>query len=108
KAARTAAVQRATRGAIEVPLRVMEVALEALEVVRAMAERGLPSSVSDAGVGALCARAAVHGAGLNVRINAKDLTDERARGEYVARAAALLEEARAREAAVLKAVEAKL
>jgi glutamate formiminotransferase/formiminotetrahydrofolate cyclodeaminase len=108
KAARTAAVQRATRGAIEVPLRVMEVALEALEVVRAMAERGLPSSVSDAGVGALCARAAVHGAGLNVRINAKELADERARAEYVARAAALLEEARAREAAVLKAVEAKL
>ena len=108
KAARDAAVQAATRGAILVPLRVMEVALESLEVIQAMAERGLPSSISDAGVGALCARAAVIGAGLNVRITAKDLADGRARAEYVSRAAALMEEARAREAAVLAAVEAKL
>jgi glutamate formiminotransferase/formiminotetrahydrofolate cyclodeaminase len=108
KAERGAAIQAATRGAIDVPLRVMEVALESMEVIRAMAEIGLPASASDAGVGALCARTAVLGAGLNVRINAKDLTDEDARSEYVSRAAALAEQAQAREAEILAVVERNL
>ena len=108
KAARAEAVQAATRGAIVVPLRVMEVAIESLEVLRAMAEQGNPNSVSDAGVGALCARTAVEGAGLNVRINAKGLTDKGAGAELVARAEALVGEARSLAAAVLAAVEARL
>jgi glutamate formiminotransferase / formiminotetrahydrofolate cyclodeaminase len=75
RAARARAVQEATRGAVEVPLRVMEAGVEALEVAATMAEQGLPSSASDAGVGALCAAAAVRGAGLNVRINLKGYDD---------------------------------
>lgn len=41
-----------------------------------MAEIGNPNSISDAGVGALCARSAVIGAYMNVRINAAELKDE--------------------------------
>lgn len=76
KAARTAAIQSATRKATEVPFRVMQLSAEALPLALAMAEKGNPNSISDAGVGALCARAAVQGAYLNVRINAKGLTDK--------------------------------
>lgn len=105
---RDEAIQAATRQAIEVPLRVMEVALESMDVMRVMAETGLAASASDAGVGALCARTAVLGAGLNVRINAKDLTDASERSDYLARAAALAEKATAAEAEILAVVEGKL
>lgn len=104
KLARGAAVQEATRLAIEVPLRVMEVALESMDVIEAMARTGMASSVSDAGVGALCARSAVIGAHLNVRTNAKGITDEATRGGYLARGSQLEELARAREAAILAQV----
>jgi glutamate formiminotransferase/formiminotetrahydrofolate cyclodeaminase len=75
KQARTAAIQAATRYATEVPFRVMEAAHAAFPVIRAMVETGNPNSVTDAGVGALCARSAVMGAYMNVRINASGLTD---------------------------------
>ncbi len=76
KAARTQAIQEATKYAIEVPFRVMEVAFSSLALIRAMAETGNPNSVSDAGVGALCVRAAVLGAFMNVRINAAGYADQ--------------------------------
>jgi glutamate formiminotransferase/formiminotetrahydrofolate cyclodeaminase len=105
KRARAAAVQAATKRAIEVPLRVMEVSLAALEVIEAMADIGQPSSVSDAGVGALCARSAVLGAWLNVRINARDLTDARTVDDFLTRGAAIAEDAQKLEARVLAIVE---
>jgi glutamate formiminotransferase / formiminotetrahydrofolate cyclodeaminase len=76
KAARTKAIQEATRFAIEVPFKVMETALASMEVISAMANVGNPNSVSDAGVGALCARSAVMGAFMNVRINASGCDDK--------------------------------
>ncbi len=76
KQERQAAIQNATRYAIEVPLKVMELSYQSMEVMKAMAEMGNPASVSDAGVGAIAARAAVMGAALNVRINAKDYNDK--------------------------------
>lgn len=90
KAARTAAIQDATRRAIEVPFRVMQLSCEALPLAVAMAEKGNPNSVSDAGVGALCARAAVQGAYLNVRINVKGFADK-AFAEKVVREGAEIE-----------------
>lgn len=97
-------VQAAVRGVIETPLAVMEAAIESLEVCAAMAEQGLKASASDAGVGAMCARLAVRGAGLNVRINLKDLSDEAARAAYLDRARALERQAETAEAAVLKRI----
>ena len=76
KAARTAAIQEATKYAIEVPFRTMKKAYESFEIIKAMTEIGNPNSVSDAGVGALCARSAVIGAYLNVRINTAGLKDK--------------------------------
>jgi len=76
KAARKQAIQEATLQAIEVPLKVMNLALSSFEVIKAMAETGNPNSVSDAGVGALCARSAVYGAYLNVKINAVGYDDK--------------------------------
>lgn len=73
---RRAAIQRATHYAIEVPLKVMKLSYQSMEVMKAMAEMGNPNSVSDAGVGALAARAAVRGAALNVQINAKNYDDK--------------------------------
>lgn len=75
KAARAEAIEAATKYATEVPFRVMETACQSMEVMLAMAKIGLQNSLSDAGVGALCARTAVYGAYFNVRINAKDIKD---------------------------------
>ncbi|GAB4295407.1 MAG: hypothetical protein Kow0068_20040 [Marinilabiliales bacterium] len=76
KEARKKAITEATKYAIEIPYTVMETAYNSMEVMKAMAEIGLESSVSDAGVGAIAARGAVMGAYLNVKINAKDLDDK--------------------------------
>jgi glutamate formiminotransferase/formiminotetrahydrofolate cyclodeaminase len=76
KAIRTQAIQDATKNAIEVPFKVMQLSFESMGVIKAMATIGNPNSVSDAGVGALCARSAVMGAFMNVRINAKDYADK--------------------------------
>jgi glutamate formiminotransferase/formiminotetrahydrofolate cyclodeaminase len=106
--ARKAAVERATRGAIEVPLRVMEVALDSMAVIEAMARTGMKSSVSDAGVGALCARAAVMGAYLNVRINADQLADQDAARAWTERGAALQAQALEMEVEILQRVEERI
>ncbi|MFC2096814.1 glutamate formimidoyltransferase [Bacteroidota bacterium] len=76
KEARKQAIQDATKNAIEVPLKVMKLACDSMEVIKAMAETGNPNSVSDAGVGALAARSAVMGAFLNVKINSGELDDK--------------------------------
>jgi len=75
----------------------METSLASFEVIRAMVEKGNPNSITDAGVGALCARSAVLGAWMNVRINASGLTDENKKkelldkGEEIAKKAVELE-----------------
>ena len=106
--AKDLAVQAAVLHAIEVPLRVMEVAHQSMEVAREMAKSGLPASLSDAGVAALCARSAVMGAHLNVRINAGDLKDEAKRQELLQRAAELSEKTGRSETEILKLVDANL
>jgi len=75
KRSRQEAIQSATKQAMEVPLQVMRLSLQSMQVIEAMAMHGNPNSVSDAGVGVLCARAAVLGAFMNVRINAAGCTD---------------------------------
>lgn len=108
KAARSAAIQSATKGAIEVPLRTMEAALRSLEIIKAMAETGNPNSASDAGVGALCAVAAVRGAHLNVKINCSGLKDQAFAAKATAKASEIEKHAMAAESAILDIVEKKL
>lgn len=76
KNVRKQAVQDATRYATEIPFQVMQTIFESLEVIEAMANDGMKSSISDVGVGALCAEAGVGGAFLNVKINASGLEDK--------------------------------
>ncbi|MCS6979082.1 MAG: glutamate formimidoyltransferase [Flavobacteriales bacterium] len=73
KEIRQKAIEEATERAALVPLEVMRQGLKSLEVAEAMAREGLEASASDAGCAALALKAAVQGAGLNVRINARNL-----------------------------------
>ena len=108
KAARAQAMEEATLYATEVPLRTMETAAEAFGVIREMAERGNPNSVTDAGVGALAARAAVRGAFLNVRINAAGLKDRTRAEALIERGAAIEADAAIQEGEILAIVNAKI
>ncbi|MHC4957728.1 MAG: glutamate formimidoyltransferase [Planctomycetota bacterium] len=107
KQVRAGAIEAANRGAIEIPLRVMEVAVGSLDLIRAMAKDGMQQSASDAGVGALCARTAVMGAGLNVRTNLVGLKDTAAAAAYRERADALVRQANAAEAEILAIAESR-
>lgn len=106
KAARAAALEAATLYATEVPLRTMKAAYETFDVLEAMAQKGNPASVSDAGVGALAARAAVLGAHLNVRINAAGLKDRAKADALLDEAAGIAAKACEREAEIVKQVNA--
>jgi glutamate formiminotransferase/formiminotetrahydrofolate cyclodeaminase len=78
---RLKAMDDATKYAINIPLEIMKTSLSSYDFLKIMAQKGNPNSVSDAGVGALACRAAVHGAYLNVKINCADVKDEK----YVAK-----------------------
>jgi len=108
KAARKQAIQDATKYAIQIPFRVMGVSHGSFELIKAMAEMGNPNSVTDAGVGALCARTAVLGAHLNVKINAADLNDKIFLKDILAKAQKLEEEAIEMEKEILAIVERKI
>jgi glutamate formiminotransferase / formiminotetrahydrofolate cyclodeaminase len=108
KELRTSAIQEATKYAIEVPFRTMKKALESFAVIKAMVEIGNPNSVTDAGVGALCARTAVIGAHLNVRINASGLNDKAFVEETLSQCAKIEAEAIEMEKNILEMVIAKI
>lgn len=108
KKLRAATIQAATKHAIEVPLKVMELSLKSFEVIKVMAEKGNPNSVSDAGVGALCARSAVYGAWLNVKINAASCTDKRYVARKLEQGKLMCNKAKELERKVLATVEKKI
>ncbi len=108
KAARTQAIQDATKYAIEIPFAVMQAAYNSMEVIKAMAEIGNPNSVSDAGVGALCARSAVMGAFMNVRINAAGYNDKDYVADIIAKGKAIEDSTIALEAEILAVVNEKI
>ncbi len=105
KALRSEAIQKATLFATEVPLETMKASVRVFEVCRQMVQTGNPNSVSDAGVGALAARAAVIGAGMNVKINAGSLKDRQKAEELIAEADAIIEKANAEEKEITQTVE---
>jgi glutamate formiminotransferase/formiminotetrahydrofolate cyclodeaminase len=108
KANRTKAIQDATLYATQVPLQVMKTAYRSFDLLRNMAEKGNPNSVSDAGVGALCARAAVRGAMLNVQINAAGLSDKALAEELIREAKEIEDKALAEEDEIMKVVNSKI
>ena len=108
KAKRAEAIQAATKFAIETPFKVMETAYNSMEVMHAMADFGNPNSVTDAGVGALCARTAVIGAFLNVKINCGDCEDKVFVTDILKRGQQLVDKACALEAKILELTNSKI
>lgn len=108
KKQRVQAIQAATKFAIEVPFKVMELSFASMEIIKAMAKHGNPNSVSDAGVGALCARTAVMGAFMNVRINAAGYDDKKFVEEIVGKGQLIEQNSKATELEILKIVNEKI
>lgn len=97
KELRSSAIQAATLYATEIPLRTMQVAYSAFDLIEAMVKEGNITSVSDAGVGALALRAAVFGGYMNVKINSSDLKDKELANRLVKEAQEIMNKATERE-----------
>ena len=108
KAARRHAIDVATKQAIKVPFKVMQLCFGSMEVMKAMAEYGNPNSVTDAGVGALAARAGVQGAFLNVKINAQSYSDKTFIAEILAKGKEIEAAAIALEREIMDVVNSKI
>lgn len=108
KGMRLQAIENATKYATEIPFQVMEVANDSMEVMESMISNGLPSSLSDAAVGILCARTAVTGAYFNVRINARDIKDRQFADQIIEKADKIYQQALEREKAMMKIVDSKM
>ena len=92
KVARSRAIQDATVLATRVPLRTMEISLEALKVAKSLIGKSNPNCSSDIGVGALNLKSALMGAWLNVKINLPGIKDEALRNELFKKGQSMLEE----------------
>jgi len=108
KKARAEAIESATIYATEVPLLVMETACDSMEVMMAMAKGGLQNSLSDAGVGALCARTAVYGAYFNVRINAKDIKNRETAKKLLNKAKSIFDKTLTNENEMIALIDEKI
>ncbi len=108
KAERTRQIQDATRYATEVPFEVMKICYHSMDVIKAMAESGNPNSITDAGVGAICASAAVSGAFLNVKINASGLTDNAFARKLITEGNVIQNKVKVLESEILQTVNSKI
>lgn len=108
KTIRKNAIQDASKYATEVPFRTMKAAYECLPLMKEMAEKGNPNSLSDVAVGVLCIKTAVRGAWLNVLINAKDLDDREWANNMVNEAQHLLKANHSECDAIVNAIEKQL
>ncbi|PQJ81621.1 glutamate formimidoyltransferase [Polaribacter glomeratus] len=106
--ARKLAIENATKYATEIPLKVMETAHNSIEVMIEMMKTGIPNSLSDAGVGVLCAKTAVTGAYFNVRINAKDIKDREFAEEIIAKAEAIYQKTIVLENEMMQIINSKI
>ena len=89
--ARDQVLEEATITACAVPVKIMELCCEALDAIKVFAEKGSRLAVSDAGCGAVCVKAALQAASLNVFINTKTLKDRELAGEMNAKCLGMLE-----------------
>jgi glutamate formiminotransferase/formiminotetrahydrofolate cyclodeaminase len=108
KAARSAAIEQATKHAAEIPLKAMETAFKSYQLLSEMADEGNPASISDVGVGALATRACIEGAAMNVRINLAALKDEKFKSAFVEKVRKISADSEARFKEINRVVEKKL
>ena len=105
KKIRSEAIQNATKSAMEVPFRVMQLSASAFPLLKAMVESGNPNSISDAGVGALAIRSAVLGSYLNVKINSSGLKDVAFKEDILKKADLIKNETIKMESEIISLVE---
>ena len=108
KKIRLDAIENATKYATEIPFKVMETSFQSMEIMQAMLKDGLKNSLSDAGVGVLCARAAVIGAYFNVRINAKDIKDRGFATDILNKASTIYEKTIALEQETISFIDSQM
>jgi len=108
KELRSQAIESASKYAMEIPYITAETALGSMDVLKRMVEKGNPNSVTDAGVGALCARAAVLGAVMNIRVNASGIKDKTFTENLLQKADILEKKAEALEAEIRTLVAEKM
>ena len=101
------AMRAAMRQAIETPLSVLEMSIEAMQLAE-VAMRGNPNARSDAGVAVSTARACAEGAWMNVRINLSGMRDLERKAQYAEKADSLLADAKALSGRLLSEIEAFL
>jgi len=106
KAARSSAIEDASKYAMEIPFKTAQIALQSMDIMEKMVEIGNPNSITDAGVGALCARTAVIGAVMNVRINASGIKDKTFTLNLIAKALEMEKSAESKENEIRNAISA--
>ncbi len=105
---RSKAIIEATMEATLVPLKAMETANEAFDLLKAMVETGNPNSVTDATVGALAVNACIRGAHLNVKTNASSIDDKDFTTPVLKKAAAIEIDAADAESEIISAALKKI
>ena len=98
-------IQNATKNAIEVPFKIMEASFKSIEIIKKMASRGNPNSITDVGVAMHCAKAAINGGFLNVRINCNDLDDKDFVEKTISKGNKILEKTNIEENKILAIVD---
>ena len=88
---RDAVLEEATLTACKVPMRIMELCCEAIDVIEIFAAKGSRLAVSDAGCGAVCCKAGLQAASLNVFINTKSLKNREVAEEMNAKCLNMLD-----------------
>ena len=84
-------LEEATIVACQVPMKIMELCCESIEAISVFAAKGSRLAVSDAGCGAVCCKAALQSASLNVFINTKSLKNRELAEELNAKANGMLD-----------------
>jgi len=108
KKERKAAIEEATKKAILVPFKVMEIAYGAYELIEEMVKEGNPNSATDAGVGALAVRSCIKGAYLNVCVNTEGLEDKKFGKEIKTKAAEINAQSEKKEKEIVDKVQNRL
>ena len=101
---RNSEIQKATLYASLIPLKVAETGVEIMPVIFQIASKGNQNAITDACVAMMCAKTAVWGAILNVRINISSLEDKIKVKELEDRCLALHDEAQVLEASILNMI----
>ena len=101
-------IQHATKNAILIPFNVMEISYNSMNVIKKMIDIGNPNSITDAAVGALCARTSVIGAFLNVKINCKDYNDKKFVKEIIKKGEDIIKKTKKIEEEILNLTDEKI